>query len=85
MHNTCVNIVHKLGKTLAQVSGLFTLSTIRLQHPDYLVLFTPTLATTFKQPGAAYRQPFLGTLKMFGHWFYTLPTGPIKNTNLIKE
>jgi hypothetical protein len=85
MLKACEQAVYKLGISLGKAFGLCPLSTHLHQYLTSQVFFVRRLCTVRKQSQASYRQPFLGYFNLLSRTLSPFYTGPMTNTNLIKE
>ena len=81
----CVKAVNSMWVRLGKVVSLSPVSTSLAEYLTSRVFLYPVLWTDFKQLGGLFTQLIAGDLDLFGRSFYTLPTGPMNTTNLIKD
>jgi hypothetical protein len=80
-----VKIVKSLWVHPGKTADLYALSTVWPKYLTSQVILCTGFWTGFKQPGYLFAQLVHYDLNLFGRSFYTLPTGPMDNTNLIKD
>ncbi len=78
-------LVDKLSTSLVQVFNLYAISTGRLVLRFLVVSLYMLNSTAFTTKLSLFAQPIYGRFKLLGLKFYTLSTGPITNTKLIKD
>ncbi len=85
MPKSCVNPVHKLGKSSGQTPDLLASSTGPSKYIMVRGFFMLSLRTDFKQAFITYQQPVLGLSCLLGSLLYPLSTRSMTNTKLIKD
>lgn len=84
MHDTCGQLVERLGKALVQLFDKYTTSTAghtTINSSSYLL---PINSPSLSPETAINTQPIFGRCHLIGLSFYTLCTGPT-NTNILNK
>ena len=85
MLKSCVKLVDKFRTSLVKLAGLCPKSTVLPKYLTSQVFFKRGLSAGFEQLLDTYKQPGWAIFNPLFNSFYTLTTGPITTTNLIKE
>jgi hypothetical protein len=85
MHNNCAQIVIMAGEMLGKLKMFCTQSPTSLCTAQTSLSFAHNLRTVCTQAAQSYTHKFNYLSPPYFSKFYTLPTGPINTTNLIKE
>lgn len=77
--------VYKVSKSLGQVLGFYTLSTVSPKSLTGQAFIKHSLSVRYEHLAASYKQSFLSLLHQLAAMFYTLSPRPMANTKLIKD
>lgn len=82
MHKPCVKLVHKVGKSCAQVAGLCPQSTASSKTTHYQNAFLHNVATSYRHLVSLCAQAKLPNISLLISKLYSFPPMPIITINI---